>query len=166
VETWPAINTVRVVRKFAPRPLATDHLDRIVNAARRTASSKNDQRWAFILCTERDHLERLTRVGPYADHLAGAAAAVALLVPHDDDRWDLGRAAQSMVLAAWDLGIGSVPATVYDHDVCRRELGYPADWDCPYLLSFGYPADPTALSRPNRPGGRKPLDEVVHRERW
>lgn len=166
METWQAINTVRVVRKFQDRPLADEHLDRILHAARRTASSKNDQRWAFIVCTDREHLRRLAKVGPYADHVGRAAAAVALLVPSRDDRWDLGRAAQNMVLAAWELGIGSVPATVYDHDHTRRELRYPEDWDCPYLLSFGYPADKSVLERPNRPGGRKALEEVVHREYW
>jgi nitroreductase len=166
VEAWRAIDTVRVVREFADRPLEDAHLDRILNAARRTASSKNQQRWAFIACTDRAQLRRLTKVGPYARHLAGAAAAVALLSPRGDDRWDLGRAAQNMVLAAWDLGIGSVPATVYEHNVARAELGYPEDWDCPYLLSFGYPADSGVLNRPNRAGGRKSLDQVVHRERW
>jgi nitroreductase len=41
--------------------------------------------------------------------------------------WDLGRAAQNMTLAAWELGIGSVPATVYDQPLARELLGYPAD---------------------------------------
>ena len=58
-----------------------------------------------------------------------------------------------MMLAAWELGIGSVPATVYEHDLARRLLGYPDDQHCEYLLSFGYPADPTTS-----PGhqGRRP----------
>ena len=34
-----------------------------------------------------------------------------------------------------------------------------------YLLSFGYPADPAALTWPKRKGW-KTLDEVVHWERW
>lgn len=166
METWQAINTVRVVREFEQRALAPAHLDRILEAARRTGSSKNQQRWAFIVCADRGRLERLAKVGPYAGHLAGAPVAVALLAPTRDDRWDLGRAAQNMVLAAWDLGIGSVPATVYEHALARRELGYPDDWDCPYLLSFGYPADPSLLTRPNRRGGRKPLAQILHHERW
>jgi nitroreductase len=80
--------------------------------------------------------------------------------------WDLGRAAQNMVLAAWELGIGSVPATVYDHELAGRLLGLPADQRCDFLLSFGYPADPSKLTAPNRAGGRLPLDAVVHEERW
>lgn len=166
METWQAIQGVRVVREFDGRPLAQEHLDRILHAARRTASSKNTQRWAFIVCRDRDHLRELAEVGPYAGHVAGAAVAIALVSPRDNDRWDLGRAAQNMVLAAWDLGIGSVPATVYEPESAQRLLGYPGDQDCPYLLSFGYPADPSVLTRPNQQGGRKRLEEVVHVERW
>ena len=80
--------------------------------------------------------------------------------------WDLGRAAQNMALAAWELGIGSVPATIYEHDRAREILGYPEDWHCEYILSLGYPADPDVLAAPKRPGGRRPLAEVVHEERW
>jgi nitroreductase len=71
-----------------------------------------------------------------------------------------------MILAAWDLGIGSVPATVYEHALASRLLGLPDGWSCPYLLSFGYPADPEVLTRPKRAGRRKSLAEIVHVERW
>ena len=166
MDTWTAIDTVRVVRRFAGRPVDPDHLRRILDAARRTGSSKNEQDWAFIVVRDRAHLAELAKVGPYAGHLAGAAFAVALVGPRTDDTWDLGRAGQDMVLAAWELGIGSVPATVYEPELAARLLDLPDDWACPYLLSFGYPADPGVLTRPNRPGGRKRLEEVVHDERW
>ena len=80
--------------------------------------------------------------------------------------WDLGRAAQNMTLAAWDLGVGSCPATVYEQDVCRQVLGYPADHHCEFILSLGYPADPTDLTRPLKAGGRHDLGSMLHRERW
>jgi nitroreductase len=166
MDTWTAIETVRVVRKFADRPIAPDHLRRILDAARRTGSSKNEQDWAFIVVRDRAHLVELAAVGPYAGHLAGAALAIALVAPKGDDTWDLGRAAQDMVLAAWELGVGSVPATVYEPELADRLLGLPDGWTCPYLLSFGYPADPAVLKRPNRAGGRKTLAEIVHLEHW
>ena len=50
--------------------------------------------------------------------------------------------------------------------LARELLGYPAELDCEYLLSFGYPAKDEDLSRAPRAGGRKPLEEVVHRGRW
>ncbi len=173
MDTWQAIDSTRAVRQFADRPLEPEHLWRILDAGRRAGSSKNLQRWDFIVCTDRAHLEELSLVGEYAGHLAGAAAGVALITPDpagpDEPlsvMWDLGRAAQNMTLAAWELGIGSVPATVYDQILARQLLGYPADRHCEYILSFGYPADPSVLTRPKRRGGRKTLDEIVHRERW
>ena len=59
-----------------------------------------------------------------------------------------------MMLVAWELGIGSVPATVYDEALARSLLGYPAGQYCEYLLSFGYPAD--AVRRWRRHPGRWP----------
>jgi nitroreductase len=71
-----------------------------------------------------------------------------------------------MVLTAWELGIGSAPATVFEDDLTNRLLQLPADRHCEFLLSFGYPADPAVMTAPNRRGGRKPLDSVVHTEHW
>lgn len=173
MEVLEAIHGLRVIRRFEDRPLEPGHLGTILNAGRRAGSSKNQQRWDFIVVTDRQRLLDLAHVGKYAGHLSGAAAAVALVTPDPRDRdqplsvlWDLGLAAQNMVLAAWALGIGSCPATVYDADLARRLLGYPSDRGCEYLLSFGYPADPFDLTRPLRPGGRRPLAEIVHEERW
>lgn len=170
---WKAIRTKRAIRRFDEGPLDAAHLERILDTGRRAHSSKNLQRWEFIVCVDRAHLGELAQVGPWAGHLAGAAAGVALVTP--DPRapgtplsvmFDLGQAAANMMLAAWELGIGSVPATVYEHDLARALLGYPETHHCEYLLSFGYPADPSDLARPPRPGGRRPIAEVIHRERW
>ena len=170
---WAAVASKRAIRRFADRPLDPDHLERIVRAGRRAGSSKNLQRWTFIVCRDRAHLSELATVGPWAGHIAGAAAAIALVTP--DPRapgaplsilFDLGQAAGNMMLVAWELGIGSVPATVYDHARARELLGYPDDQHCEYLLSFGYPADAADLDRPPVPGGRRPLEEMVRDERW
>ena len=172
MKVWDAINSIRVIRDFAARPLSAEHEARILNAARRTGSSKNEQTWAFITIRNRDRLRELTGVGRYADHLAGAALAVALVTPDESAgwrntrMWDLGRAAQSMVLAAWELGIGSAPATVFEQKLVSRLLELPDDRRCHYLLSFGYPADPSQLTAPKKRGGRKQLDAIVHEERW
>jgi nitroreductase len=169
MQTWQAINTVRVVREFDAREVEPERLERILNAGRRAGSSKNQQHWAFITLHDRDHLRELSTIGKYAGHLAGATVAVALVTPNPASpsvMWDCGRAAQNMVLAAWELGIGSVPATVYEHDRAHALLGLPEDRRCDFLLSFGYPADASELTAPNRAGGRLPLDDIVHEERW
>ncbi|HSL76025.1 MAG TPA: nitroreductase family protein [Candidatus Limnocylindrales bacterium] len=173
MSVWDAVSSRRVVRRFADRPLDDAHLDRILQAGRRANSSKNQQRWAFIVCRDRGHLRQLAEVGPWAGHLAGAAAAIALVTPDPSQTgaplsvmFDLGMAADEMILTAWELGIGSVPATVYRHDLARELLGYPGDHHCEFLLSFGYPADPSELTRPLKGGGRRSLEELVHEERW
>ena len=170
---WATISTKRAVRKFAPVPLQPEHLDRILRAGRRSGSSKNLQRWEFIVCRDRAHLDDLSKVGPWAGHLAGAAVGIALVTPDPASAdaplsvmFDLGQAAAYMMLAAWEIGIGSVPATVYEHDLARRLLGYPATHHCEYILSFGYPAEVAALNAPNKPGGRRPFAEMVHEEYW
>lgn len=173
MSAWDAIATKRVVRRFADRPLPADDLVRILNAGRRAASSKNLQRWHFIVCRDRAHLEELSAVGPWAGHIAGAAVAVALVTPDPQEAdaplsvmFDLGMAAGNMMLAAWELGIGSCPATVYEHDLARRLLRYPEDHHCEYLISFGFPADTADLARPNKAGGRVALTDIVHDEVW
>jgi nitroreductase len=173
MDVWTAIRTKRMVREFEKRPLDASHLERILDAGRHAGSSKNKQRWDFIVVQDAATLGRLAEVGPFAGHIAGAAAAVAIVTP--DPRaadaslsitWDSGLAAENMLLAAWELGIGSCPATVYEEPLAREILGYPADRFCGYILSFGYPADPAELTRPPKAGGRRSLDEVVHREAW
>ena len=95
--------------------------------------------------------------------------AIALVRPAEDAPrlysalWDLGRAAQNMVLAAWELGIGSVLATVYDHDLVGACSGCRTTSAAYHLLSFGHPADPEKLTAPNKPGGRITLEEIVRR---
>jgi nitroreductase len=173
VTAWDAIRTKRAIRWFADRPLPPDTVDRILRAGRRAGSSKNSQRWDFIVVRDRARLAELAAVGPYAGHLAGAATGIALVTPDPRAKgqplaimFDLGQAAENMMLVAWELGVGSVPATVYQHDLARQILAYPADRWCEYILSFGYPADAAEMSAPLRPGGRRPLAEMVHEERW
>lgn len=173
METWQAIDSIRVVRGFADRPIEEDKLKRILHAGRRAASSKNLQRWSFVVVQDREHLRELAAGGPFAGHVAGAAVAIALVTPDPkaDDQplsvmWDLGRAAQNMVLVAWELGIGSVPATVYEHQLVKELLRLPSDQHCEFILSFGYPADQSALTAPKQAGGRMSLNEIVHYEDW
>lgn len=173
MNVWDAVHSKRAVRRFSDRPIPRDALERILRAGTRAHSSKNEQRWAFIVVQDRDRLAALSKTGPYAGHVAGAATAVALVTPDPQGPgqplsvvWDVGGAAAQMMLVAWELGIGSCPATVYEQAAAREILGYPDELWCEYLLSFGYPADPSVLTAPNRPGGRRPLEDVVHHERW
>jgi nitroreductase len=170
---WRAIQTRRSVRDYLDRPLDDAHVERILLAGRRAASSKNQQRRAFVVVRDRERLQALSRVGDYAGPLAGAAMGVALVTEDPATAnaplsvyFDVGQAADSMMLAALEVGVGSVPITVYDQPQVKAILGLPDDRHCEFLVSFGYPADPTDLTRPPKPGGRLPLEALVHEERW
>jgi nitroreductase len=171
METWDAIRARRNVREYADRPIAPDDLDRILDAGRLSPSAGNEQRWDFIVCTDRAQLVELARVWRGAGHVAASAATIALVCPETDDprtrgliEYDLGQVTMGFMLAAADLGIGSGHAVVANQELAREILGHPADRRCAYLVALGYPADgPLApLKRPNR----RPFGDVVHRDHW
>lgn len=171
METWDAIRARRNVRMYEQEPIPSEHLDRILEAARRTPSSRNQQAWDFLLVTGRERLGELAKVWRSARHVATSAATIALVMPVSDDpderetfQYDLGQATMSIMLAAADLGIGSGHAAVADQDLARRVLGLAEDRECAWLVALGYPADRplSPIARPNR----RPIDDVVHRETW
>ncbi|MFT3895577.1 MAG: nitroreductase family protein [Anaerolineales bacterium] len=165
-----AIRTKRAIRKFQDKPLPEDVVKAILNAGRRSQSSKNEQGWQFIAIRDKSILKALSECGQWAGHLAGAALAVAILTPDPTGKFqtmfDAGQAAAFMQLAAWEMGVGSVPASLYEFEKTREILGYPSEWHLRIALSFGYPADEAKLSAPPQKGGRRSLDEIIHWERW
>jgi nitroreductase len=169
MQTWEAITSRRNVRSFTSQPIPAEHLEQILEAGRRSPSSQNWQPWDFILVTDRHQLRELAGVWRGAGHVAGAAAAIAVIGPAADNEFgraqlDLGQAVMAMTLAAADMGVGSSHAGVADLPLARQLLGFPEDRDWVLLISLGYPADrPLApIQRPRR----RPFDEVVHRDRW
>jgi nitroreductase len=171
METWDAITARRATREYDTAPLADADLERILEAGRRAPSSSNDQRWDFILIRDRDQLERISQVWQGAAHIARSAAAVGLVAPFSNDvrltasiNYDLGQAAMSMMIAAADLGIGSRTASVHDYELASEVLGLPDDRRLTWLLGLGYPGDRPL--KPIRNPARRPLEEVVHHDRW
>ncbi len=165
-----AIRMKRAVRKFQDKPLPEDVVKAILNAGRRSQSSKNEQTWQFIAIRDKSILKALSECGQWAGHLAGAALGVAILTPDPEGKFqimfDAGQAAAFMQLAAWELGVGSVPASLYEFEKTREILGFPPEWHLRIALSFGYPVDEEKLSAAPKKGGRRSLEEVVHWERW
>jgi len=165
-----AIRLKRAVRKFQAKPLPDEVIHAILNAGRRSQSSKNEQTWHFIAIRDKSILKALSECGTYAGHLAGAALGVAILTPDPEGKFqimfDAGQAAAFMQLAALELGIGSVPASIYEPEKARAILGFPPEWHLRIALSFGYPSDEGKLSAAPKKGGRRSLEEIVHWDKW
>ncbi len=171
MNTFEAIQARRNVRAYADRPIPAKDLDQILEAARRTPSSMNEQRWDFIVVTDRKQLQALSKVWDYAGHIGTSAATIALIAPdvketdgRESIQYDLGQATMSMMLAAADLGIGSGHAAVADQVLAREILGFPARYFCAWLIALGYPADKPL--KPMQKPKRRAFDQVVHRGRW
>lgn len=171
MEGWDAIRSRRNVRTFSDVPIEPSDLDRVLEAARRTPSSMNQQAWDFVAVTGRDALVQLARVWRYAEHVASSAATIALIAPATRDpderetiQFDLGQASMSIMLAAADLAIGSCHAAIGDQPLARDLLGLPEGRECMWLISPGWPSDRPlmAIGRPDR----RAFDDIVHRERW
>ena len=154
-----AIRTKRAIRKFQDKPLPEDVVRAILNAGRRSQSSKNEQTWQFIAIRDKNILKALSECGQWAGHLAGAALGVAILTPDPTARFqtmfDAGQAAAFMQLAAWEMGVGSVPASIYEADKAREILGFPPEWHLRLALSFGYPVEEEKISAPSEKGWAK-----------
>jgi len=165
-----AIRTKRAVRHFKDAPLPQEVAHAILNAGRRSQSSKNTQPWQFIAINDKPTLKALSECGTWAGHLAGAAIAVAILTPDPTEKFqtmfDAGQAAAFMQLAGWELGVGSCPASIYEPEKARAILGFPADWHLRIALSFGYPADAETISAAPKKGGRNALEDIVHWNQW
>lgn len=170
MEVSQAIKMKRAVREFADELIPEQQLMQVVNAGRRAQSSKNTQPWHFIVVRDRDTLVELSTLGQFAKQLAHAAAAIVILTPDPAERWsimfDAGQSAGYMQLAAWELGIGSCPVTIYEPDRARDLLGFPSEMHARAILSLGYPKDPGVLTAPPHAGGRRDLSEVLSLDRW
>jgi nitroreductase len=171
MQTWDAIRARRNVRSYTDEPIEPEQLDQILEAARRTPSSRNWQPWDFVVVTDRERLGQLATVWQGAGHVATSAATISLITGvYESERdkaiaqYDLGQATMSIMIEAADLGIGSGHSAVGDQDLVRRLLGLPQDRLCAYLIALGHPAErPLApLTKINR----RPFEQVVHRERW
>ncbi|MEK7382780.1 MAG: nitroreductase family protein [Elusimicrobiota bacterium] len=165
MEVQEAIRTKRAIRAFTEQPIPRETIERVLNAGRRAQSSKNTQPWTFVVVENKETLKKLSECGRYAGHLAGAAFGVALVSPQAGNDFDLGQAAAYLQLAAWELGLGSCIASMWEPEKAKAILGVPPEMHFETAISFGWPAP-----EQNRPtvvkGGRRGLAEIVRWEKW
>lgn len=168
--TYDDVVGLRVVRNYRDEPVSEEHRDKILEAGRWTGSSKNRQNWLFVSIESNEQRQSLAEAGSFTRPIRNASWVIALVEGPDGygDSFDIGRAAQNMMLAAAALGVGSCPITLHDTDRASAVLELPDDHRCRYAIALGYPDRDTEQQARSASsmGGRKPLEEIVRRDRF
>ena len=114
--------------------------------------------------TEREGLEKLSEAVSTGRYVRGAAFAIAVAVERDSifAVSDESRAIQSMILVAWNEGVGSNWTGFRGMEAVSAALKIPDDYDAIAVLPFGYPAEERRAGRKSR----KPIGEVASGERF
>ena len=162
MDVFEAIRTLLAVRRYRDEPVPEDVLHRVLEAGRLSPSAANKQPWHFVVVQDPNMLRELgsvARSGPYISE-----APLAIVVAIEPSRFalaDAGRAIQNMLLTAWEAGVGG--NWVGSGGLATKELlGIPEELDVVAILPLGYPAGATGQGQKTR----KPLSDIVHRERW
>ena len=165
MDTLLAIASRREVREYEPRALPPDVEERILDAGRLAGSAQNRQPWRFDVVSG----ELLADTVYEPTNLRGAPFVVAIVVSGKGPvSFDAGRAAQNMLLAAWNEGVGSSPNGIADEPAARAALELDDDERIAIVLSFGYPAKPRdpeshSAGEWSARANRRPLHESVRR---
>ena len=169
-EAYGHVRGLRVVRAYRPEPISDEHLTAILEAARWTGSSKNVQGWEFVVVTGQQ-LEVLAGAGSFTDPVRNSAATIALVQTPRGNTFDIGRAAQNIMLAAAAVGVGSCAITLHHRSRAAEALQLPEGYSCNYAVSLGYPFEEgerrmREARRSSGMRGRKPLTDLVHHQMY
>ena len=157
METFLAIASKRDVRDYAATAIPLDVRDRILDAGRLSGSSRNSQKWEFVVVS-RGAQERLAHAVYAPENIRTATLVVAIV--GEAGGFDTGRCAQNMMLAAWAEGVGSCPNGVRDAEAAAHIFG----GEVKAIISFGYPAKPRrerSAEEWSAAANRRPLAELV-----
>lgn len=101
----------RSIRQFEARPVEREKVDALTEALLRSPSSRGLNPWEFVVVTDRDKLQALSRAKPHGSgFLAGAPLAIVIAAdPERCDVWveDCAIAAIILQLTAVSIELGS-----------------------------------------------------------
>lgn len=165
MDVHEAIASLLAVRAYKQDPIPEEVLARVLEAGRLTGSAKNAQPWHFVAVQNREMLTQLAQLASSGPYLSGAAAAIVVAI--DDGKSamqisDAARAMHSMMLAAWESGVGSNWVGFGGLEAVNPLLDIPVEKHIVGIIALGYPAQ--AIGRGKKQ--RRPLAEVASRERY
>jgi nitroreductase len=158
MDTFLVVASKRDQRRYADREVPEDVRRRILEAGRIAGSAVNKQPRRFVVIEDAGLREQVAETVYAPDNIRGATFIVALVVTGRPG-FDAGRAAQNMMLAAWNDGVTSCPNGMPDAVATGRALGLGDDEQVINILTFGYP-DPE-----RRPDDRAPEDWLARAKR-
>lgn len=143
MNTYLAIASKRDTRRFADKPVDQATVARILQAGRVSGSARNRQPWQLLVIGD-DLWAELGEVVTRPSNLVTARLMVGLAKNSEVSTadFDLGRAAQNMMLAAWDSGLDSCPNGIADRERGERLLGVTDPYVLQTILTFGVPSRP------------------------
>ena len=172
MDTLKALATRKSVREFTDEGLTFEDIKTILTAGMSGPTCENKRMWSFIVVRNKETLGKMA-VANGLDASPVRRAAIGILVCGDLDRalpeapdyWviDASVAAQNMVLAAHDLGIGSVwrgcwPMEDWVQEIKER-FRLPENIVPHSILALGYAAEPDLTERNLYEGDRVHFDE-------
>ncbi|QUH01735.1 nitroreductase family protein [Saccharopolyspora erythraea] len=162
------LRSLRATRWFTDADVADEDLRRILDTARWTGSARNRQPWRFHTVRNAATREELSACGAYALHVRTAPVVVLLALDRSgaDAEFDGGRVAQTVMLAAQRLGLGSCPVTFFPADNAGRVTalaGFAPPWEVRTGIALGHPA-PTPSGTSAIRTGRLPLTSLWTRD--
>lgn len=163
MQVFEAVKTILAVRSYQSKPIPTEIVQRIVEAGHLTGSSMNRQPWHFVVVEDPATLKKLGELATHGPYIAQASLAVVVVI--EESRFsisDASRAIQSMVLTAWEAGVGSNWVGFFGLEAVKPLLGIPEDLDVLAIVPFGYPDSPVGKGIKKR----KPLSQVVSKEHF
>ena len=169
MDILPAITARWSAKRFLPRKIGREPLERILHAGRLAPSAKNRQEWRFIVVSRADLRDRLANAAFGAEQIATAPIIIAVCTTNIDYRMpngqvsypvDLSIATAFMMLQATHEGIGSSAMTTFDEQEVQDLLSVPHAMRVVIMLALGY----TDQEPPARV--RKSLSDIVAYEHW
>jgi nitroreductase len=168
MDVYLAVASKRDTRAFADRPVPDDLRERILDAGRLAGSARNGQPWTFVVAQSAPARAALAPSVYRPELVLEAAFAVLIAVVRSGRLYDFdaGRAAQNMMLTAWDAGVASCPNGIAREEALTGPAGLTADLRPVTILSFGFPKAPRdpelgTAQRWSERAPRRPMTEVV-----
>ena len=167
------LRDLRAVRQFRADAIPQEVIDTVLEVARWTGTASNRQHWELVVIRERKTLQALARCEGFAQHVAGAALGIVLVMAGEpglveQETYDEGRLSERIMLAAEAYGVGSCIGWLrgQGRTDAKKLLGISQERLVRTIISLGYPDEEARRARPKNANARKPLSELVHFERY